>query len=145
VLSGPVFVGAETRAELRALFAQWTVRDDGSHFADKWARFVRWVEDPALAHRLVADHFRAGEFGLASEQGHFAVAEYRMEDRLALVSCPALLLFCEHDPFTDRERAEPLRRAFRPATEATIAAGVFAATQQPELWARAVLDYAGAT
>jgi pimeloyl-ACP methyl ester carboxylesterase len=143
VLSGPVYVDAAGRAELLRFFEQWRVRPDGSHFLDKWEKFLRWVGDPTLAHRLVADLFRAGDFGLASEQGHFAVAAYRMEERLPLVRCPALLLFCARDPFTDRERAAPLREAFRPAAEVTIDAGVFAANERPELWAQAVLDYVG--
>jgi pimeloyl-ACP methyl ester carboxylesterase len=84
------------------------------------------------------DLFRAGD---ASEQGHFAVADYRMEERLPSVSCPALLLFCTRDPFTTPERAEPLRQAFAPCRIASIEAGIFAANEQPERYADAVLDY----
>jgi pimeloyl-ACP methyl ester carboxylesterase len=93
---------------------------------------------PDIVQRIVVDLFRAGE---TSEQGHFAVAEYRMEERLPRVRCPALLLYGRDDPFASAERAAPLRAAFRPAREATLAAGVFAASEAPEAYAEAVLAY----
>jgi len=140
VLSGPVYTDAAGRAELAQFFRQWTIAPDGSHLLDKWQKMLRWLPQPALVQRLVVDLFRAGE---ASEQGHFAVAEYRMEDRLPLVRCPALLLFGRDDPFASSERAAPLREAFRPAREVTIQAGIFAANEAPHLYAGAVLDYVG--
>lgn len=138
VMSGPVYTDAAGRAELLPWFKQWTVAPDGSHLLDKWQKMAHWLPRPALVQRFVLDLFRAGE---ESEQGHFAVAEYRMEDRLPQVSCPALLLYCRDDPFASPERAAPLRAAFQPAREVTIAAGIFAANEAPELFARAVLDY----
>jgi len=140
VLSGPVYTDAAGRAELAQFFRQWTVAPDGSHLLDKWQKMLRWLPQPALVQRFVVDLFRAGE---ASEQGHFAVAEYPMEGRLPLVNCPALLLFGRDDPFASQERAAPLLAAFRPARVQTIAAGVFAANEAPGLFARAVLDYVG--
>jgi len=138
VMSGPVYTGPAGRAELMRFFRQWTVAADGSHLLEKWQKMHRWLPRPALVQRLVVDLFRAGE---ASEQGHFAVAEYRMEDRLPRVRCPALLLYCRDDPFAGPERAAPLRAAFRPAREVTIAAGIFAANEAPQQFAQAVLDY----
>jgi pimeloyl-ACP methyl ester carboxylesterase len=138
VLSGPVYTDAAGRAQLAQLFKQWQVAPDGSHLLDKWQKMHGWLPRPDLVQRLVVDLFRAGE---ASEQGHFAVAEYRMEERLPLVRCPALLLFCRNDPFASPQRAAPLRAAFRPAREVTIAAGIFAANEAPGLFAQAVLDY----
>jgi pimeloyl-ACP methyl ester carboxylesterase len=138
VLSGPVYMDGAGRAELGSLFRQWRVAADGSHLLDKWRKMASWLPLPALVQRTVVDLFRAGE---ASEQGHFAVAAYRMEERLPQLRCPALLLYCSSDPFASPERAAPLRAAFRPAREATIAAGIFAANEAPELYASAVLDY----
>ena len=138
VLSGPVYTDADGRAELMRWFKQWNVEADGSHLLDKWRKLAHWLPRPGLVQRLVVDLFRAGEL---SEQGHFAVAEYRMEDRLPLVRCPALLLYCRDDPFASPQRAAPLRSAFRPAREVTIDAGIFAANEAPELYAQAVLDY----
>jgi pimeloyl-ACP methyl ester carboxylesterase len=64
-----------------------------------------------------------------------------MEDRLPLVRCPALLLYCSGDPFATPERAGALRAAFRPCDEATIEGGVFAANENPGGYAAAVLEY----
>jgi pimeloyl-ACP methyl ester carboxylesterase len=138
VLSGPVCTDAAGRTELASFFRQWTVAPDGSHLLDKWQKMHRWLPRSDLVQRLVVDLFRAGE---ASEQGHFAVAEYRMEDRLPRVRCPALLLYCRDDPFASPQRAAPLRAAFRPAREVTIPAGIFATNEAPEFYAQAVLDY----
>jgi pimeloyl-ACP methyl ester carboxylesterase len=138
VLSGPVYTDAAGREELGRLFRQWTIAPDGSHLMEKWQRMHQWLPRPALVQRFVVDLFGAGE---VSEQGHFAVADYRMEERLPRVRCPALLLYCRDDPFTGPERAAPLRAAFAPCRETTIAAGVFAANEAPGLYAGAVLDY----
>jgi len=138
VLSGPVYTDAAGRAELERLFKQWSVQTDGTHLTDKWRKLHEWLPRPDLVQRFVVDLFRAGT---ASEQGHFAVARYRMEERLPRVRCPALLLYGARDPFASAERAGPLRSAFQPCDEATIDAGVFAANERPELYAAAVLDY----
>jgi pimeloyl-ACP methyl ester carboxylesterase len=141
VLSGPVYTDAAGRAEMSQLFKQWHVAPDGSHLLDKWRKFHQWMPRPPLVQRLVVDLFRSGE---VSEQGHFAVAGYRMEDRLPLVNCPALLLYNSRDPFASPAQAAPLRAAFRPVTEVTIDAGIFAANENPQAFARAVLEYVGA-
>jgi pimeloyl-ACP methyl ester carboxylesterase len=138
VMSGPVYMDAAGRAELAQFFKQWQVAADGSHLLEKWNKMYSWLPRPDLVQRFVVDLFRAGEL---SEQGHFAVAEYRMEDRLPLVRCPALLLYSSRDPFATPARAEPLRQAFRPHREVTLDAGVFVANEAPEAFARAVLDY----
>jgi len=138
VLSGPVYTDAEGRAELSRWFKQWTIRRDGSHLKEKWDRFFQWIPDPALVQRIVLDLWRAGE---TSEQGHFAVALYRMEDRIGLVKCPGLLIYNKHDPFADPVRSKAVRDAFKPATEVFLDAGVFVANEKPELFARTVLDY----
>ena len=138
VLSGPVHTDAAGRAELSALFKQWFTEKDGSHLKDKWDKFFKWMPDPALVQRFVLDVWRAGE---TSEQGHFAVALYRMEDRLGLVKCPALLIYNQRDPFADPVKSTPVRDAFKPATEVFLDAGVFVANEKPELFAQTILDY----
>lgn len=140
VISGPVYTDAAGRAAIAPYFKQWHVQPDGSHLLDKWQKLHPWLPRPALTQRFLVDLFRAGE---VSEQGHFAVATYRMEDRLPLVQCPGLLLYSAKDPFSAPERSEPFRRAFRPATEVTIDAGIFCANEAPELFAGAVLDFLG--
>lgn len=138
VLSGPVYTDAAGRAELAQFFRQWTIADDGSHLVEKWRKMHEWLPRPDLVQRFVVDLFRAGT---ESEQGHFAVADYRMEDRLPLVRCPALLLYCRGDPFATPERAGALRAAFQPCDEATVEGSVFAANENPGDYAAAVLEY----
>lgn len=138
VLSGPVYTDAAGRAELAQFFRQWTVQPDGAHLLDKWQKLARWLARPDQVQRCVVDLFRAGT---ASEQGHFAVAEYRMEDRLAELRCPALLIYGRDDPFASPSRSAPLCAAFRPGRTTTIAAGIFAPTEAPQAYAQAVLDY----
>jgi pimeloyl-ACP methyl ester carboxylesterase len=138
VLSGPVYTDAAGRAELSAFFRQWHVAADGSHLLDKWQKMYKWLPQPGLVQRFVVDLFRAGE---VSEQGHFAVAGYRMEDRLPLVNCPALLIYSVRDPFASPERAAALRAAFHPVREVSLDAGIFVANENPAAFADAVLDY----
>lgn len=138
VLSGPVYMDAAGRAELAQFFKQWTVAADGSHLLEKWQKMYSWLPRPDLVQRFVVDLFRAGEL---SEHGHFAVAEYRMEDRLPKLRCPALLLYASRDPFATPAGAAALREAFRPHREVRLEAGVFVANEAPEAFARAVLEY----
>lgn len=140
VLSGPVYTDEKGRAELSKFFKQWTIEPDGSHLKDKWDKFFKWLPDPKLTQRFTTDIWRAGE---TSEQGHFSVALYRMEDRIGLVQCPALLIYNRHDPFANPETARPIKDAFKPGVEVHIDAGVFVANEKPELFANTVLDYVG--
>ena len=93
-----------------------------------------------MLFRSILDLWRAGE---TSEQGHFAVALYRMEDCIGLVRCPALFIYNKHDPFADPVKSKPVRDAFKPGTEVFLDAGMFVANEKPELFAQAVLDYIG--
>jgi pimeloyl-ACP methyl ester carboxylesterase len=140
ILSGPIFADGAMRAELSRMFKQWRIAADGSHLKEKWDAFSRWQGDPVLVQRFVTDLLRAGE---TSEQGHVAVAHYRMEERVPRLRCPALLLYHGKDPFADPKRARPLRDGFKPAEEAFLDAGVFAANERPEAFAKAILDYLG--
>ncbi len=80
VLSGPHYMDAEMRELLHKISVQWRVQPDGSHMTEKWEKFSGWVSDPAIVHRVVTDLLRAGE---TSEYGHFACAEYLMEEHPA--------------------------------------------------------------
>lgn len=139
VLSGPIHLDETTRADLSALFVQWAPDPEGRHFADKWTRMSAWTGDRSLVHRLVVDIFRAGEH---SEQGHFAVAAYRMEERLPRVACPALLLYGERDSFAvPEENRRKMRAALPQARERLIAGGVFLPNESPEAFAAASLEF----
>ncbi len=140
VLSGPVYLDEETRAELGAFFAQWRVQPDGSHLAEKWQRFNRWTDDPALVQRALVDLLRAGE---RSEDGHFAIARYRMEDRLTLVRAPALLVFGRRDPFGYTDKSRTFEDTLPESRTAFLGGGVFLPSEEPEAFARLVMDFLG--
>lgn len=138
VLSGAVYLDEETRQELGAFFAQWRVRADGSHLTEKWQRFASWTDDPALVQRALVDLLRAGE---RSEDGHFAIARYHMEDRLPLVGAPALLLFGRRDPFGYTEKSRILEETLPESRTAFLDGGVFLPSEEPEAFANLVSDY----
>jgi pimeloyl-ACP methyl ester carboxylesterase len=138
VLSGPVYLDEEMRGVLAAAFAQWTIQSDGSHFSEKWGKFADWTDDPRLVHRVVVDLVRAGE---TSEYGHFSIADYRMEDRLPLVTCPALLIYGARDPFRFDDKNENFGRILPDCRTVTLDGGVFMPNEAPEDFARAILDF----
>jgi pimeloyl-ACP methyl ester carboxylesterase len=138
-LSGPVYADGAGRAALAPHFRQWHPVPDGSHLQEKWLRFTTWTDaEPALLQRLVVDLFRAGE---TSEFGHFAILEYRMEDRLPMVSCPGLILYGRRDPFTTEATRRHFHRAFKPTHEVELDGGVFLPNEAPIGFAEAVLGF----
>lgn len=138
VLSGPVYMDEQARRELGAIFRQWHVRPDGSHLAEKWERLARWIDDPALVQRCVLDLFRAGE---VSEWGHYAVAEYHMEDRLPRVRAPALVLMGAQDPFGYHDKNQIFAETLACCDMHILDAGIFMLNQQPQVWAERVLGF----
>lgn len=140
VLSGPVYVDEAARRELGALFEQWQVQPDGSHLADKWQRMAGWIDDPALTQRCVLDLFRSGE---TSEWGHFAVAEYRMEERLPRVKAPALVLSGVNDPFSQPDKNQVFADILPDCRLATVDGGIFMLNERPRQWSEAVLAFVG--
>lgn len=139
VLSGPMYLDERARRELGAQFAQWVPDPEGRHLLDKWNRLGAWTPDRALLQRLVVDLFRAGEL---SEQGHFAVAAYRMEDRIGRVTCPTLFLYGERDAFAmPDENRRLMREALPQARERLLDGGVFLPNEAPEAFAAATLEF----
>ncbi len=138
VLSGPVYTDAATRARLAAVFAQWHVQSDGSHLEEKWSKFARWTADYRIVQRAIVDLLRAGE---TSEFGHFAVADYRMEDRLGLVRCPTLLIFGLRDPFRFEGSESAFCAALKDCRSLTLDGGVFLPNECPDEFASAILDF----
>jgi pimeloyl-ACP methyl ester carboxylesterase len=139
VLSGPVYMDEAARAELGAIFEQWHVQPDGSHLTGKWERMARWIGEPALTQRCVLDLFRSGE---TSEWGHFAVAEYHMEERLPQVKAPALVLSGTEDPFSQPEKNQIFSDIISDCRQTTIdGGGIFMLNQRPREWSEAVLAF----
>ena len=140
VLSGPVYCDEKGRETLRPHFVQWHVQPDGSHLVEKWTKFSKWTSPASLVQRLLLDLFRAGE---TSEAGHFALLVYRMEDRLPLVHCPGLLIFGSRDPFADRSIEPIFLKQLSPGRAIQLEMGVFGPNEQPDAFARAVLEFLG--
>jgi len=138
VLSGPHYMDQEMRDMLHQISVQWRVQPDGSHMMEKWDKFSGWVSDPAIVHRVVTDLLRAGE---TSEYGHFACADYLMEDTLPLVKAPALLIVGRNDPFANHPKNAVFAETIPETESVTLEGGVFLPTESPKQFADAVLAY----
>lgn len=138
VLSGPHYMDAEMRELLHRISVQWRVRPDGSHMTEKWQKFSGWVDDPMIVHRVVTDLLRAGE---TSEYGHFACADYRMEDTLPAVDAPTLLIVGSNDFFANTPKNDIFSETIPDTEKVIIEGGVFLPTESPVEFADAVLDF----
>ncbi|HSN54257.1 MAG TPA: alpha/beta hydrolase [Candidatus Sulfomarinibacteraceae bacterium] len=138
VLSGPFYMDAEAREMLHGISEQWRVRPDGSHIREKWDKFSGWTDDPAIVQRVVTDLLRAGE---TSEYGHFACAEYRMEETLPLVEAPSLLIIGRSDQFANHPKNAIFADALPGVELAILDGGVFLPAESPGAFAEAVLAY----
>ena len=138
VLSGPFYMDAEAREMLHGISEQWLVRPDGSHIREKWDKFSGWTDDPAIVQRVVTDLLRAGE---TSEYGHFACAEYRMEETLPLVEAPSLLIIGRSDQFANHPKNAIFADALPGVELAILDGGVFLPAESPGAFAEAVLAY----
>jgi pimeloyl-ACP methyl ester carboxylesterase len=75
------------------------------------------------------------------EEGHRAVASYRMEERIGRVTQPALIIRATADPFA-APHAEELQHHLPQARIVDIEGGMVPLPDQmPEAFARAVLDF----
>lgn len=137
-LSGPVYVDEAMRKQLSAIFVQWHVQADGSHLTEKWEKFSKWVDDPQIVQRVLVDLFSAGE---TSEQGHFSSASYHMEDRLAQVRCPALIILGTRDPFATPELVKVFHDTLREVRQVQLEGGVFLPNEQPRAFAKSLAEF----
>lgn len=114
--------------------------DDGTHLAALWQQRQAFYPQgrPELLEAFVLDALKVGQ---RVEQGHRAVAAYRMEERIGLVTQPALVLRATADPFA-APHAEHLRRQLSDARLAEIEGGMVPLPDQmPEAFAAAVLGF----
>ncbi len=100
VLSSTPFTDAAFRREraARPPIDEVATQADGSHLAQLWQRRQPFYpqQRPELLAAFVLDALKAGG---RLEDGHRAVARYRMEDRIAHVKQPVLVLRAGADPF----------------------------------------------
>jgi len=142
MLSGPVFMDDEARTALAPWFVQWHPVNDGQHLSDKWTRLGRWVNDPSLRQRLLADVFRAGE---SSEQGHLAILDYPMADRLPLVRANSVLLYAQQDPFCDASQSHRFSQVLPVTRVREVDGGIFLPTERPSTFADEVRAFVRAS
>jgi pimeloyl-ACP methyl ester carboxylesterase len=114
--------------------------DDGSHLAALWRKRQGFYPPGRrdLLEAFVADALKvSGDL----EAGHRAVATYRMDERIAQVCAPTLIIGAPDDPFASPHAAELLRHLPQ-ARVVDIAGGMVPLPDQmPEAFAGAVLAF----
>jgi pimeloyl-ACP methyl ester carboxylesterase len=80
------------------------LRDDGAHLTALWGKRQPWYPRGRadLLHAFVLDALKVRDV----ESGHRAVAAYRMEDRVASIHQPTLLIRAPDDPFASTHAAQ---------------------------------------
>lgn len=100
VLSSAPFIKTRTvqRAHRRSPVDDVERTPDGSHLLELWRLRQPFYPDGDidLLERFIIDALKAGP---RAAGGHYTVANYDMESRLPLVTCPVLLLAAPADPF----------------------------------------------
>lgn len=113
---------------------------DGEHLSALWRKRQGFYppDRPELLEAFVADALKVrGDV----EGGHRAVASYLMEERIAAVTQPTLLIRATHDPFAAPHAAEWLQHLPQ-AQLVEIAGGMVPLPDQlPEAFAQAVLGF----
>jgi pimeloyl-ACP methyl ester carboxylesterase len=142
VLSSTPLVDANFR-EMRAgksYLDEVSTSNDGSHLVQLWKEREPYYPPgrPDLLERLIVDALRAGEQG---HLGHAAVANYRMEEALPRVNCPALIIGAPLDPFAYRF-VQPLVASISASSAVEIPDGYVPLPDQlPDPFASAVLEF----
>lgn len=142
VLSSTPWVDAAGRATRRERppIDAVEVRDDGSHLTELWQRRQRFYPAgrPDILGRFVRDALRAAD----PEDGHRAVARYRMEERIDAVTAEVLVVGHDADPYAFGE-LEPLAAALGGAPTAVVAGGMVPLELEAAAFAAIVGDFLG--
>lgn len=142
VLSSTPYTNAAFRLEraTRPAIDHVEPSSDGSHLAALWRKRQGFYPAgrPELLEAFVSDALKArGEL----DDGHRAVAAYRMEERITLVHAPTLLIRAPADPFASKHAAE-LQIHLPHARLVEIDGGMVPLPDQlPEAFANAVLEF----
>ncbi|MGJ7503023.1 alpha/beta fold hydrolase [Variovorax sp. ZT5P49] len=113
--------------------------EDGSHLAALWQKRQSFypLGRPDLLEAFVLDALKVERV----EEGHRAVASYRMEERIGRVTQPTLIVRATADPFA-APHAEELQHYLPQAHVVDIEGGMVPLPDQmPEAFARTVLDF----
>lgn len=114
--------------------------EDGSHLAALWQKRQGFYPPgrPDLLEAFVLDALKVGH---RVEEGHRAVASYRMEDRIGRVTQAALIIRATDDPFA-APHAQELRHHLPQARIVDIEGGMVPLPDQmPEAFARTALGF----
>lgn len=117
--------------------------EDGSHLAALWQKRQGFYPEgrPDLLEAFVRDALKVGH---RVEEGHRAVASYRMEERIGRVTQPVLIIRATADPFA-APHAQELLHHLPQARIVDIEGGMVPLPDQmPEAFAQAVLDFLSA-
>ena len=108
LVSTPVYTEEELARQHATLGKPTRFDERGAHLLEVWNGHWEWRgpgQTVDMVHGTVAEVFRAGR---RAWWGHRAAFEYRMDDRLPLVTHPTLVL-CPHDDLLEpTRRSEPL-------------------------------------
>jgi pimeloyl-ACP methyl ester carboxylesterase len=142
VLSAVPFMDEEERLKRRGkkVVDSYELRDDGTHLLDLWKGRQPFYPPnrPDLLMRFIMDAIKAGEKVV---EGHLAVSNYRMEDKVGLVRCPTLVICGTEDPFS-YPHMKRLAAAIPQSKTLAIGGGTVAMVEQmPEKFAKVVLDF----
>ncbi|MEJ2869850.1 alpha/beta hydrolase [Actinomycetospora sp. OC33-EN08] len=146
VLSGMPYVDAARREQVatgRPPIDHVERAADGSHLQRLWDNRAPYypADRPDLLERLVHDAVAVLD---RVEEGHEAVNRYRMEDRIGLVTAPALVLCGELDTFSRPDVGKILDAI--PGSESALlpGTGVPSVDHRPELFADTVRTWLSA-
>lgn len=142
VLSSTPYVDEEDRERRKTQppIDKVEFRQDGSHLTELWQRRMAFYPKnrPDLLTRFVIDALIVGE---RVEEGHRAVARYKMEDKLPLINTPTLVLCGTDDPFSF-PRMKPLSDRIKGSETAVIQGGMVPMIDQmPQEFASAVMEF----
>jgi pimeloyl-ACP methyl ester carboxylesterase len=141
ILSGPVLVDAADRG--RKTFrppVDWVqLRHDGEHLVHLWRRREMYYRpgEHRLENRFIRDAVRVIE---TVEDGHRAVHDYHMDERLPLVKCPAKVI-CGEEDFVSLADSERLAVLLDCDLDVIPEGGVPLPEQQPAAFARSVVAF----
>jgi len=113
--------------------------EDGSHLAALWQKRQGFYPAgrPELLEAFVLDALKVARV----EEGHRAVASYRMEERIGRIAQPVLIVRATDDPFAAPHAAE-LQHHLPQARIVDIEGGMVPLPDQmPDAFARTVLDF----
>jgi len=141
ILSGVPYYTEEEREERLSgkKYPERKMTEDGSFLMQGWEMMRRFMSSASVEARvkMMAAGFMAGP---RAEEAHHAVFRYDEKRRLPLVKSPALLIYGTLDTFY-HHREETHRMVPRSRIKLIEGAGPLIALEQPEAFARAILEF----